>query len=81
VIRCHWCPEDAPAPAAALVLVRSPDCTRGPRRLAYGCPECIDRYRLRLLPAAPADAMAVLLGATVPTAGLLVALMVLAVRR
>jgi hypothetical protein len=81
VIRCHWCPEDAPAPAAELILVVSPDSTRGPRRLAYGCPDCVDHHRLRLLPAAPAEALAVLLGATVPTAGLLVALVALAVRR
>lgn len=74
IARCRWCPEDEPGPAADLVLVAAADHTSGPERLSYACPGCVDRFRLRPLPADTADALLRVLATTLPSAAILVAL-------
>jgi hypothetical protein len=71
--RCHWCAEDAPAPAADLIAVRPT--RRG--RVLYACPPHMIQHGLAPLSAA---GRADVVGATVPCVALLLVLMIVAAR-
>lgn len=76
MIRCWFCPEDTPGPAAELLLAAVPE-RPGTAVLRHVCPSCLAANRLRPAADVPGGGLAAVLAAA--SAVLLVALV--AVRR